>query len=242
MTCIASGLMPLFNDDGSIGNDPYAKDVSIASIFGDIRSDVRLDGAVRLDDPLKLPALLKRKPELVKEYASKWNVGGDEADIQRKLKELYITCAQAYTFSSRPNHLPKLDFFLMHALTSVYFLRLLILQVSHTKDKIQLLRAHFTVTLAYYIARGRPALFPVRPGNPRIPLKLSTAWLDIIHYSILNVDDHVPKVIRSLLVGEREYGEQDGLWEQGGLITRDTVHNHNGWEHQPVGFDEVWQD
>lgn len=60
--------------------------------------------------------------------------------------------------SSRPGYAQhKLDFFLMHTLTSVIFLPSLV-EVLKPASRIALLYSHFKVMVGYWVSRGRPAL------------------------------------------------------------------------------------
>jgi hypothetical protein len=60
-----------------------------------------------------------------------------------------------FASSSRPGYEDvKLDFFLMHALTSVLFLPS-ILEVLSPHLRPALLHSHFKIMVAYWVARGR---------------------------------------------------------------------------------------
>ncbi|KAK4054953.1 hypothetical protein OIO90_003294 [Microbotryomycetes sp. JL221] len=79
-------------------------------------------------------------------------------EIVEKTEELFWVATVIFAASSRPGYVnTKLDFFLMHGLTSVLFLPP-ILEVISPHLRPYLLHSHFRVLVAYWISRGRPEL------------------------------------------------------------------------------------
>ncbi|KAM0791678.1 hypothetical protein ACM66B_003954 [Microbotryomycetes sp. NB124-2] len=79
-------------------------------------------------------------------------------EVVEKTEELFWMATVIFAASSRPGYLDtKLDFFLMHGLTSVLFLPP-ILEVISPHLRPYLLHSHFRVLVAYWISRGRPEL------------------------------------------------------------------------------------
>ena len=102
-----------------------------------------------------------------------------------------------------------------HAVTSGIFLAPWIAHINEKNARL-FLRAYFGVTLAYYLARGRPPLdvkafftnpsllYPSIPGPQAKPSEgtllcfMPNAWLPIIQGALVHPDEHVPKLQRAL--------------------------------------------
>ncbi|GAA6044066.1 hypothetical protein JCM8097_005012 [Rhodosporidiobolus ruineniae] len=80
-------------------------------------------------------------------------------EVVEKYEELVWMATVIYAAGTRPGYKKtKLDFFLMHGLTSVLFLPPLLQAISpHLRP--YLLVSHFRILLAYYVSRGRPPLY-----------------------------------------------------------------------------------
>ncbi|KAJ3061723.1 hypothetical protein HK102_009012, partial [Quaeritorhiza haematococci] len=146
---------------GKLGDLPDLKDHPILLILEEIRRDKRIDGIVRFEDENKIGTVLCEAAREVAEYSLRWNVEENPTNIATRLQELYQAATLLYAATSvRPTHTsdrPKLDFFLMHVLTSIHALRQILPHLPPHYART-LLTLHFSCMLAYYISRGRPSL------------------------------------------------------------------------------------
>ncbi|KAK4047499.1 hypothetical protein OIV83_005412 [Microbotryomycetes sp. JL201] len=117
--------------------------------------------ANNIDSNPALGVTLKRKGELIKTYCERWSFSSslpEWDEVVHKTEELFWLATVIYGAATRPGYQPKLDFFTMHALTSVLFLPSF-LEVLGPQYWTTVLHSHFRVMVAYWIARGRPKLF-----------------------------------------------------------------------------------
>ncbi|CAA7267836.1 unnamed protein product [Cyclocybe aegerita] len=164
--------------------------------------------------------------DAIAKYVGEWTL---EGDLTRKVEELLWTQTLIYGVGGlEVTGGYNADFFLMHLVTSSLFLPTTFPLLKRS-SQIRLLRSYFSVSLAWYIARGRPALnikaffsnpnslVPTAPGPHPTPNKVAqpapdspsaitpNAWLQIIQSTLVHPDDHVCKLQRALA----EYG---ALW------------------------------
>ncbi|WVF71677.1 hypothetical protein IAT40_006485 [Kwoniella sp. CBS 6097] len=185
-----------------------------------------------INDKLKL-ATQDGKAEALRKLVDEWSLTDDElADgkdgWERKFEEVAIFVTLLACGTGREGHPPRVDFFLMHALTSSIFIPtyLPLLSIPHRRV---LLRAYLLVALHITLARGKPRInpsllmsynaFPTAPGSEGLvkakkgkivgePEKKESrnGWLDVVESSLAYTDSHVPKAIRSLLHFSNHYG------------------------------------
>lgn len=130
----------------------------------------------------------------------------------------------------------------MHVLTSSIFLPTLAAHVSPTSQSA-LLRGHFSLTLAYWVSRGRPALpieaffaritaVPTAPGPKPQPSNDALGqekdhdnpWLTITQSVLHHPDEHLVKTIRALQHYARIYGGRpEGSFKDTGLKGADRL-------------------
>jgi hypothetical protein len=79
---------------------------------------------------------------------------GGWTEIVEKTEELFWIATVLVGASSRPGYATRLDFFLMHTLTSAIFLPDM-LEALSPSSRIALLHSHFRVMIAYWVSRGR---------------------------------------------------------------------------------------
>jgi len=235
-------MAPLITDDFWTPSD---KPQNISDIIDDVSHDHRFDGIVKFTDDFKLGKLLSKNPEAVREYAKRWEVKETEEDVNEKLKELYENCILAYAATAqRPgNHKILLDFFLMHAVTSIMGISIILPYVS-LKHRVKLLRIHFATVLAYYISRGIPKIYPNLLENyTSMALEAEpNPWLHIISCGLEpNLENHVVKVLRALMKAEVEYGgTPKNIFLRAAALTLEG-HAAYGWNQQGIGWDEPWK-
>jgi Questin oxidase-like len=121
---------------------------------------------------------------------------------------------------------PRLDFFLMHLVTSSLFLRPYLGAIDSPVHKANLLRAYLPVFILITLARGRPRINPgllmSYTDTPRPPVQLVShpdasvghsekddeynPWLPMIGDAIYHPDSHVLKTMRTLVFAARTFG------------------------------------
>lgn len=111
------------------------------------------------DDFPRLKNALLNRGEIIRTWCEEWII--DEragwTEVVEKCEELFWLATVLASSTSRPGYKgpPRIDFFLMHTLTSAIFLPGM-LEILSPSSRIQLLHAHFRVTIGYWISRGRP--------------------------------------------------------------------------------------
>ncbi|KAJ1666362.1 hypothetical protein EV178_002318 [Coemansia sp. RSA 1646] len=146
--------------------------------------------------------------KLAAKYGKLWTVCADEKAISAKYEELLSTAALLYISTTRPGYKQVLDFFVLHCLTSAYFLPI-ILDVLSIEQKARTLHAHWIVTLSIYSLVGAPQLY-ITPEHTATNTHAvadgiyggsANPWLGVFKDAINHNDIHVPKVIRALWRG-----------------------------------------
>lgn len=116
------------------------------------------------DDGNKLARSLQSSADSIVRWASEWTV--ETADTFQqcviKTEEIFFVATVLLGSSAmRPGceatHSPKLDFFIMHCVTSALFLPTFLEPLSQ-QNRIAVLRSHWNVMIAYWVSRGRPEL------------------------------------------------------------------------------------
>lgn len=132
--------------------------LSAFTIIAHMLKDPRLAAgqANRKDDFPKLGSAIRNRGDLMRAWCSEWVIdpAGGWNEIVEKTEEILWVASVLVGASSRPGYKPRMDFFMMHALTSAIFLPS-ILEILSPTSRIQLLHSHFRVMLGYWISRGR---------------------------------------------------------------------------------------
>jgi len=164
-------------------------------------------------------------------------------DINARYKELYTTCALAYgasgfddgTKAADTSLPPSIQFFIMHALTSSYFVHVLIPHLA-IHEAAALIQAHALMLLGYFIAAGRPAVqvdrllqYTSRRTSSASPI--AQDWAELSKDALSFIDnEHLPKTIRALALGQLLYGQNaHGIGDacyKAALVTLDA---HGKW-------------
>lgn len=79
-----------------------------------------------------------------------------ESESKDMLEQLAFFATLLFAGTSKPNRKPRLDFFLMHVLTSSLFVEPLMGVLKEGRSRRMLLAAYFPVAVAYMLMRGRP--------------------------------------------------------------------------------------
>ncbi|KAI8987312.1 hypothetical protein BDF20DRAFT_849389 [Mycotypha africana] len=250
-TTAETGAAKSVEDDQSKDIPNFLKGNELFAVLDQIRKDPTFDSSVSFKDDQKLDAVLKDQNALnkLKDYAAQWKIEENSTDIQKKFKQLYTAVGLLLGSSGLRDDYPgvlRLDFFLMHAVTSAEFLHQYIPRVAPS-EAVSLLQAHLIVSLIYYVARGRPNLNVRSLLNYKSPNhveKSNNNWLDVFNKSLDCKEVHVIKVVRSCAVAQIIYGpDEDPELEQIWLkIAQMAVDLDGNWDFKGVGFDESWKE
>ncbi|KAJ7662537.1 hypothetical protein DFH06DRAFT_1324907 [Mycena polygramma] len=170
-------------------------------------------------------------PELKRIYA-KWSIDtsltgpASSHEFAAKVDECLWQSTLLFAATGRPNRAPRLDFFLMHVLTSALCLPRLLAALPAPVHKAQLLQGYARVSALFVLLRGRPRIdipllmsYPASPrppqhGAPGGPAALgdprgdggTNPWLAMIQNALHHKDAHVLKAVRTLYYCGVRYG------------------------------------
>jgi hypothetical protein len=172
------------------------------------------------------------RPREISRLANLWHVdlSRGQAELDEKVEELLWLATLLLAGTSKPGRRPRLDFFLMHMVTSSLFVPSLLNAIPTMESKATLLRAMLPVILWYTVVRGRPRIDPALlmsyTETPRPPTKQGLAackrdtaavgdladnayvnpWPEIVAGALHAPDAHTTKTIRSLYYAAQKYG------------------------------------
>ncbi|KAK1216322.1 hypothetical protein PQX77_021059 [Marasmius sp. AFHP31] len=168
---------------------------------------------------------ISRYADTILEFADKW-AQFDPTDpevVDQKVEELRWMNTLIYMipgYHSREHGRGKqfnADFYSMHLVTSSLFLPPLLAALS-PPNKILLLRTYFSVSLVWWLARGKTSNLDIEgfyAANPHPP---SDRWPELIRHAVSHPDDHLVKVQRAMSHYSFLYGSrQSGVFEGTGL-------------------------
>ncbi|KAI9306098.1 hypothetical protein BJ944DRAFT_287265 [Cunninghamella echinulata] len=222
---------------------------TILEIVESIRINTYFDDFISTDDELKAGRLLEQHyinkiHDYVKQWVRdhRWNT---REAIYERLKELYTSIvllygASGFKTNDEDNERVQLDMFLMHTLTSSYFLHILTSHL-HINEAAVMIQGHLLTTLIYYVGMGRPQIQVDRLLAYRSPTILEDSdpqvWRHILATAV-NEEAHVIKVIRSLAMATILYSsDPKGLGEVYIKASRLTIDLHGKWTLR-TGFKE----
>jgi hypothetical protein len=159
---------------------------------------------------------------------AKWHLATtmSDEDFNSKIEEL-IYISTLITFATgREGRKPRLDFFLMHLVTSVLFLPSMFKVIREPIHRIRILRHFLGIVISLCIYRGMPKIncnlvmsyseFPEAPSRGEIPRSIVgdevrcnthvNPWPLIIQSILLAPDSHTIKTLRTLVYGNRLFG------------------------------------
>ncbi|KAI9306105.1 hypothetical protein BJ944DRAFT_56251, partial [Cunninghamella echinulata] len=254
---ISESLVPVHTAD--ILNDHHEKEKetegekktpTILEIVESIRTNKYFDDAVSSDDDLKVTKLLGQPhTNRIYEYVKQWihdHQWDTREAVNERLKELYTSIvviygASGFKTNDEYNKNVQLDFFLMHALTSSYFLHILTPHL-HVNEASSMIHGHLLTTLIYYVAMGRPKLQTDRLLAYQSPSLFrdddSQDWHHVLATAVNEEDAHVVKSVRSLAMANVLYGnDPKGHGDAYIKASQLTVDLHGKWTFG-VGFEE----
>lgn len=200
-----------------------------SSTFLEIIRDMYNSAALKPVMPYDPDALLRKRfedvlkdgrPEAVRELACKWSISPDLTDeeISSRVEQALWTSTLMLAATGKPLRKPRLDFFLMHLLTSAFFLPTLMRAIRKVEDKARLLRAYASTFMLVMLIRGRPRIdaemmmsytATPRPRKAVKEEKSTNPWLPLVHSALHAPEAHVSKSIRALYYAAQKYGETE---------------------------------
>nr|GAT53732.1 predicted protein [Mycena chlorophos] len=163
------------------------------------------------------------RAEEIKRIYSKWWLSEDatQEEINHKMKECLLQSTLLLVSSGKPERTPRLDFFLMHFVTSAICLPSIVRMLPSVELKNVLLQGWVRAAALYLVLRGRPRVdaglvmgFPEVPTPPGMTslgpdalgyksknVVLANPWLAVIQNGLHHRDAHVIKTIRSFYYG-----------------------------------------
>lgn len=168
----------------------------------------------------------------IRDYVAQWSINATkEGEIERKVEELIWLTSALYAIGGFDEVKGFTgEFFLMHLVTSSLFLPSLITSLTPGSQAL-LLRAYLVTILTWWVARGRPVLniksfitststqptVPISEGNGGsvFPKEHPNPFLSVIQSSILNPNDHLPKIQRSFAHFSTIYGNRPAGYHKG---------------------------
>lgn len=182
------------------------------------------------------------------------------ATLERSTAEM-ISCAAnvAATTQSKPGKLRRIDFYVMHNVTSSVALVILLRQPwLKMEDKVRLLEWKGRLDLVMYAAISCPELRPENLLEYEPTLSKGMTW-NTMYKAITSIHDdgHIAKFVRALKIGEDmargfEQSDSDGdlpvkgeLWFRVAQLCFDTTSPGNGIEAEEkwvmgAGFEPMW--
>ncbi|KAJ7582970.1 hypothetical protein C8J56DRAFT_1099801 [Mycena floridula] len=154
-------------------------------------------------------ALSGGRTEEIVRLCSLWDIDESlgDAELNSRVEECIFASTLLLFATGKEGKAPRLDFFLMHLVTSALFLKSYFPYLRNTNDKANLLRAFVPNVLLMKMARGQPIIKPDLLMNsnltPRPPYNPWPALLESVLYA---PDPHVKKTLRTLLYADVEYG------------------------------------
>ena len=171
--------------------------------------------------------------EEIHRICSQYGLFGDfkETDLASKVEECIWASTLLLASTGREGRKPRLDFFLMHLVTSSVFLQPLCALLEKPAYKAALLNAYIPVFVLITLSRGRPRINPKllmsytdipRPpgsssnvpetnngslGNPQNDADYNP-WPAMIEAVQYHPDSHVPKTLRTLILASQRYGDK----------------------------------
>ena len=198
-------------------------------------------------------ALANGGAEEIHRICSQYRISGDfkEADLASKVEECIWVSTLLMASTGREGRKPRLDFFLMHLVTSSLFLKPILALLEKPAHKVALLNTYIPTIVLTTLTRGRPRINPKllmsytdipRPpvsagklpephntslGNPQNDTDYNP-WPAMIEAVQYHRDSHVPKTLRTLIFASQNYGDKAPGTAVGAFHRDSTVETHNG--------------
>ncbi|KAG1764884.1 hypothetical protein EV702DRAFT_1204809 [Suillus placidus] len=219
------------------------------SILALVAKDERFEDIKMTDESDTLTMTVSSHDEALRAYAEMWDFDvANKEDVAKAVEELAWLNSIIYGVGGMTVKADTFnaDFFLMHLVTSTLFLPSLVTSLyQNPHAQALLLRSYFAVSLARYLARGRPTLdiakfysdtsgllpssgLDVIPGPQPSPFehtlpdekspeaRTPNLWLSIVQTTLVHPNEHLCKMQRALA----HFASLYGLRGQGWFTTR----------------------
>ncbi|KAF5340342.1 hypothetical protein D9611_007914 [Ephemerocybe angulata] len=230
---------------------PTSSSLSVLEILRKVYDSNTLTPKLPYDPDALFSARIKHflDPERVAEIraiCAHFHVSGD--DISSKVEELIWASTLLMAATGKQGRKPRLDFFLMHLVTSSIFLNPMLEVLQNPVSKANLVKSFLTVVVLLTLARGRPRIEPallmgysatarpplqgLKPSESATGSPLDDAdynpWPAILGDVVFHPDAHVIKTIRTLAYATREYGATPVGGATGALLKNKDEESHKG--------------
>ncbi|KAI0182292.1 hypothetical protein EV127DRAFT_465627 [Xylaria flabelliformis] len=234
-------------------NDAQSRESPLIDLIHAIRKNDHLRTA-----PMKA-GVVGRAGDDMANIASKFTIGTNEADLERRTAEMVSVCAYMAGSAHKSGRVRKIDFFIMHCVTSSIFCTVLNSQKDWIPlvDRARIVKFKARTDLMWYAAIGSPALdaqaIPEYSNKESDTLMWDELFRDVRRESD---DGHAAKFIRALKSGEEtakayedtvEWGAcfpcKGNMWLKLARLCQDTTKDVP-WELKWVffaGFEEGWK-
>ncbi|KAL1405379.1 hypothetical protein Q8F55_009010 [Vanrija albida] len=174
---------------------------------------------------------------IIQRLVARWDLSDVDAALDARVEEVAWLATLLAGATSKPGYPTRVDFFLMHALTSSVFLPALLARLGAQARRI-VLQSYVLTILQVALARGRPRLYPAESMSwsaapaPKLPARPATdvigdpadpgqhnPWLAIVANALVSTDSHVPKSVRALL----HYAQAYGSTPRGGVLGAEAI-------------------
>jgi hypothetical protein len=171
-----------------------------------------------------------------------------ENELKAKVEEIIWVATLLMAATGKVGRKPRLDFFLMHIVTSSLFLLPIINTLKKTAHRADILQSYVAVIIHLLLSRGRPRINPELlmsyTDTPRPPLHVApsksalgnpqvdedyTPWPAMVEDVLYAPDSHVVKTLRTLLFAAQHYGDTPPGAAIGTFRPRgEVIETHNG--------------
>ncbi|KAJ5659304.1 hypothetical protein N7507_005755 [Penicillium longicatenatum] len=224
------------------------KSKPLIEIMEDMRKDERVMAAPQWSNFNKLLDVIANVPDALIKYASQFTVTEDQLD--EKVAELMETSAYVFGATQRPGKVPRIEFLLMHCVTSNVFLSNVLYHPSiSARARVRMLEWKGRADLIIWASCKCPRLYPARVMN----YPVTKNWDALIQWSLNHPDEdsHYIKTLRALMQGQkvgrlcRDQGKKpklmisDMTWLQVGNMLVAAGEGDPKYVRY-AGFDEAW--
>jgi hypothetical protein len=170
-----------------------------------------------------------------------------DAEFASKTEECFVQATLLLAATSKPNRVPRPDFFLAHLVTTALCLPSLLKIIPRAAQKAQMLQGYARASALVANIRGRPRIDipllmsysphpqPAAPGphnntNTLGDTHVATQdnpWLAIVHNALQHKEPHVVKTVRALYYAAQHYGRK-GAGEAIGAVDEKGDETHLG--------------
>jgi hypothetical protein len=229
---------------------------SILEILGQVYESHALEPVMPYDPNALLSARIRaavteERVEEIKRVCSLYVVDASlgEEEFNAKVEEMIWSASLLLFATGRPGRKPRLDFFLMHLVTSSLFLPSYFAVLQNPVHKTMLLRAYLPCLVLITLLRGRPRIDPsllmsytatARPpvpssllpgkraiGDPREDASYNP-WPAMLESVLYTHDSHVVKTMRTLVYAAQKYGDSPPGGAIGAYAAKNRRETHKG--------------